>query len=719
MAKGSALSRHLLTIEFAVLLLALWTAPLLAATTTYTGVYAGGTIPAGNTLVLNNGATVTGNVVANGTLQFNQTGSLTLSSILSGTGELSLTNTGTLNLTGTTTTSNAVVLDMMTAVSAGVLQARTGTGNIYIGKSGTAAIRIGGGVVRNATGYIGDSPNSLGVAAISSGLWVNNGSLRIGGFDGRGTLDISGGAVTNRDGFVGGRTSQATISSGSWTNSGDLYVTSYVGNTLNISGGCVSSTTAYLGWGMDNKGSAIVSGGTWATAGTLYLGYNFGTGRLNLTGGSVTASNAVIGIGTIQAGFNSGAAVISGGTLTTTALVVGRGGTGDLAISGGKVTSAYTTIGGSRNSSAVATISSDADASFGDLDVGRLGVGVLNLVGGRVTSQKSGIFGTAAISSGTWINRGGLEVGGTLGLSGGVLMVGGTLSRPYGSINLSPGGMLQIGTGGTTGVLATDLTNNGTLVFDRSDASTYSGILSGSGSISKRGDGSLIFVGPNTLTGPTTIQQGSLQLAHAASTSASTISPLAGGVLSLTPGLQATVGGLNPNSGGLVDVGTGMVTVANGLSQLSLVAALQSGRAGGSWAGSSGITSSAAASSTAQSMSRSVGWLDNGNGSVTFAYAAPGDTNLDWTVDILDASNFLSFGKFDAGLAATWIEGDFNYDNVVDILDAADFFATSLYDAGSYNSPAGSIAAVPEPSILGLVGVGVVGLLVARRKRPI
>jgi autotransporter-associated beta strand protein len=256
--------------------------------------------------------------------------------------------------------------------------------------------------------------------------------------------------------------------------------------------------------------------------------------------------------------------------------------------------------------------------------------------------------------------------------------------------------------------------NNGTLIFNHSDASTYSGILSGSGAISKRGNGTLTLSGPITLTGPTTIQQGTVKLAHAAALSASAISPLAGGTLSVTPGLQATVGGLNPNAGGLVDVGTGMVTVANGLSSVALVTALQTGRAGGSWAGSSGITSSDAASSNG---TRTVGWLDNGNGSVTFAYAAPGDSNLDWTVDILDAGNFLSFGKFDTGLPATWIEGDYNYDATVDILDAADFFATSLYDAGSYNSPAGSIAAVPEPSMLGLVGAGIAGLIAARHKR--
>jgi hypothetical protein len=171
--------------------------------------------------------------------------------------------------------------------------------------------------------------------------------------------------------------------------------------------------------------------------------------------------------------------------------------------------------------------------------------------------------------------------------------------------------------------------------------------------------------------------------------------------VSLTPYLQTTVGGLAPNAGGLVNVGSGKVTVVSGLTATDLVTAIVAGRGDGSWTGTSGITSSVAAANVALSIPRAVGWLDDGDGYMTAAYAAPGDTNIDWWVDVLDAGNFLSFGKFDTGLPSTWQEGDFNYDVVVDILDAADFFNTALYDTGSYNPPAGaagSVAAVPEPS---------------------
>jgi autotransporter-associated beta strand protein len=235
-------------------------------------------------------------------------------------------------------------------------------------------------------------------------------------------------------------------------------------------------------------------------------------------------------------------------------------------------------------------------------------------------------------------------------------------------------------------------------------------------SLNKSGVGALVLNSPNALTGPTTIQQGTVQLADSSALAASAISPLAGGVLSLAPYLQATVGGLNPNAGGLTDVGTGMVTVTSGLSVPDLAAALQSGRGNGSWDGTSGITSSALAASDG---SRTVGWLDNGNGSVMFGYAATGDTNLDWVIDILDVANFIDSGKFNSGLTATWAEGDFNYDGFADILDMADFVSTGLFDTGPYNAPAGSIAAVPEPSTLGFVsiGAGIAALVAVRRKR--
>ena len=161
--------------------------------------------------------------------------------------------------------------------------------------------------------------------------------------------------------------------------------------------------------------------------------------------------------------------------------------------------------------------------------------------------------------------------------------------------------------------------------------------------------------------------------------------------------------------GGLVDLGAGgLLIAAGGITQADLLTDLVAGRGDGSWNGTSGITSSAATTALGQSIPRTVGWFDNGDGSLSVAFTAPGDTNLDWSIDILDAANFLALGKFDTGVAANWLEGDFSYDGIVDILDAADFFATGLFDAGNYNTLSSAsialpTAAVPEPSSLAMV----------------
>jgi autotransporter-associated beta strand protein len=239
-------------------------------------------------------------------------------------------------------------------------------------------------------------------------------------------------------------------------------------------------------------------------------------------------------------------------------------------------------------------------------------------------------------------------------------------------------------------------------------------------SVTKTGPGTLVFDGANTYTGPTVVSAGTLELADPAAVATSTLRVAAGAKATVAARMMATAGGLDLTGGGLVDVTSGGMTVVNGLSTVDLVARLVAGRGDGSWNGTSGITSSTAAAELASSTPRAVGWLDNGDGSMTFAYAAPGDTNLDRSVDILDASNFLSLGKFDSGLPANWLEGDFNYDGTVDILDASDFFGTNLYDAGNYDTApgivSGGVAAVPEPGTA-VIAVVVAIALACRRTR--
>ena len=72
-------------------------------------------------------------------------------------------------------------------------------------------------------------------------------------------------------------------------------------------------------------------------------------------------------------------------------------------------------------------------------------------------------------------------------------------------------GTLQIGDGGTTGNIIGNVTDNGTLSFNRSgDKKTFAGLISGSGDLVKLGSDTLVLTAINTYTGGTNFNDGIL-----------------------------------------------------------------------------------------------------------------------------------------------------------------------------------------------------------------
>ena len=73
-------------------------------------------------------------------------------------------------------------------------------------------------------------------------------------------------------------------------------------------------------------------------------------------------------------------------------------------------------------------------------------------------------------------------------------------------------GTLQIGSGADTGSIIGDITNNAALIVDRTGSLTYASVISGTGTLTKQGAGTLIVTGANSYTGLTSVNDGILQI---------------------------------------------------------------------------------------------------------------------------------------------------------------------------------------------------------------
>ena len=95
-----------------------------------------------------------------------------------------------------------------------------------------------------------------------------------------------------------------------------------------------------------------------------------------------------------------------------------------------------------------------------------------------------------------------------------------TGNNTYAGITTISAGTLQIGNGGTSGSVAGNITDTGALIFNRSDALTYGGVISSTGTLTQAGAGTTILTGANTYSGGTTISAGTLQIGNGGTTGA-------------------------------------------------------------------------------------------------------------------------------------------------------------------------------------------------------
>jgi autotransporter-associated beta strand protein len=209
----------------------------------------------------------------------------------------------------------------------------------------------------------------------------------------------------------------------------------------------------------------------------------------------------------------------------------------------------------------------------GTLIWGRNSDGTNSVLVPAIEQQNSGAFNinsTMQIPIGLTLRGSG---SGTVTLGGNISGAGGlTKQGPFtailtgtntftGNITIS-GGTLQ----GNTASLPTNITNNAALVFNQTSAGTYSGTISGTGSMTKTGSGTLTLTANNTYSGTTTVSAGTLLVNNTSGSGTGTGAVTVQSGASL--GGTGSIAGLTTiNSGGFVRPGTspGVLTFNGGL----------------------------------------------------------------------------------------------------------------------------------------------------------
>jgi autotransporter-associated beta strand protein len=596
----------------------------------------------------------------------------------------------------------------------------------YVGLNNRDLTTLSGNLGANVQGITVTSGNLLISGANSSfagDVAINGGVVTLSGGNNRlgasGNVAVAGGAVLN----VGGnsQTFGALTGSGSVTNSAGTLTFNIA--TSNLFSGVISGAGSVTKSGagtMSLANANTYSGGTLISAGVLQLN-NSGslTGAITNNAAlafnrsdSVSLTNSITGTGSI---IQNGTGVLSSrGALTTTNFVINAGtvsfannnplGVGVVNLGATSGSTAATMLfddnGGSTYNNAIVLGGTSGQLTLATRlqDRGISNTGTLTFAGAISGNHGLNIAVTNDVApnnvwelvfSGGFNNAGTLEytntfagtnvaqtrITGELGsavtgvtVRSGKLTLAGTNST-YAGGALIAAGMLEIGNGGSTGAIAGNITNNGTLAFNRTGTLTNTSAISGSGALTKSGAGTLVLGGSsaNTFGGSTTVGGGTLELAKsggAAALSGSSVTVNSGATLLVSTASQVNDSAAVTLSGGTIAKGTGVINETFGALTLS-------------------------ANSTAD--------FGSGTGNFTFASYTPGAFTL-------------AFQNFNLGNSLTVTTGTFT---------ASQFnFNGFGYSFDTVPSGGFTITAVPEPATV-LAALGLLGLLLYPRSKRI
>ncbi|MGE6742316.1 autotransporter outer membrane beta-barrel domain-containing protein [Allorhizobium pseudoryzae] len=433
-------------------------------------------------------------------------GNSTYSGTISGTGALIKSGSGTQILSGSNTYSGT------TTVAGGILSIAS-DGNL-----GGGALTLNGGTL-----------------AVTGSTTIDN-SVTLGASSG--TIETGSNPVTF-SGAVGGSGSLTKTGAGTLTLSG---ASSYTGTTNIDAGTLLVSTSSALA---KESTYVVASGATFQTS----------DGVTNEIGGLSGAGDVILGDGTLTVSVEDGGTNIFSGTISGTGSFE-KGDLGTLILTG----ASNTLDAGLRMSGGILEIDGGAFTTGGDLNMtgGRFDIknggsltsemvvveGVMEVSGGSTVTANDytqiGVLGnsTLTIASSRMESRGQAQI---LGLAGSSVAVSGstgvwTIADSL-SIGISQGGAheltltdggtvevtngisvdqyssLRLGTGGQAGTLTAAFINNaGSIQADFAGNLSLDMQISGAGTLTKSGTGTLVITGLVDVSGATTVSSGTLQI---------------------------------------------------------------------------------------------------------------------------------------------------------------------------------------------------------------
>jgi fibronectin-binding autotransporter adhesin len=462
-------------------------------------------------------ASLTGSYNVAGGLVFNVTGTALVSGVISGAGGLTQAGTGTTILAGNNTYSG------LTAINAGTLQVGNGG---TTGSFGTGSITDSANLTFNVSGTTTVSGLISGTGSLiqaGSGMAILAANNTYSG-----TTTISAGTLQVGNGGASGRLGTGNVID----NAALVFNASSSASVTALISGTGSLTQAGTGT-LVLAGNNTYSGGTTINPGTtLQVGNGGATG--NLGSGAVTDNGNLT--------FNTT------GTTTITPVLSGSGnlsqvGTGTTVLTGNNTYAGSTTI------------------SAGTLQVGNGGTTGSLGTAASVTDNANLTFnlgGTTTIST-TIVGTGNLTKAGA-----GTLIL--AANNTYGGTTTISAGTLQVGSGGTAGSLgAGNVVDNAALAFNLSSLTTINNVISGGGSLTQAGAGTLILAANDTYSGGTTINTGTtLQVGNGGATgNLGSGAVTDNGNLTFNTSGTTTITPVISGSGNLSQVGTG-TTVLTG-----------------------------------------------------------------------------------------------------------------------------------------------------------